>query len=523
MSSPRRADRAAGHDRAALDRAGRRGVDGAPPARRRPRRHQAGQPRPGRRGQGSSWSTSGRRRHPSPIAHAGGTAGFRAPEMAAGATRRRVRATCSASPPRASCSCDGDAPDGWASPRWNGIDPRGATRLEAALRAGLSIDPVRRPSTPGELVERLRAGWDDRTPTGVVTVLLTDVVSSPTLWRDRPDRVPAMLAEIQLVVDRSTEAHGGRRVGERSRVTPRCPCSTDAGDALLAAVADASTTCHARPGPALIRAGSPRRGGRRRRGGPRSDRQPGGTGARTRADRRGAPVVIDGADRAIGATAGRRVARVGNHQLHGFDDADDLFAVVAPGVARRRTRRAARIPGWPRSPAGRRPLRRSGGRRRTASRRCSRPTGSWRSSERRGAARRRSVLAGAGAACLVDARPVTDGSSWYGRAPSRTGCSTKRCPPHDAVLIVDQLEELVTLCMIPRSARCSSTGSSPIRWPGRVAARRSLRRVRRLSELAAGSRPVSCCWARSPATTCLRAVLEPAAKCGLRVEDGLAD
>ena len=88
-----------------------------------------------------------------------------------------------------------------------------AARLESALRAGLAIDPARRPATPGELVERLRAGWDDQTPTGVGTVLLTDVVESTTLWEQSPQRVPALLAEMQLAVDRSVEAHGGRRLG----------------------------------------------------------------------------------------------------------------------------------------------------------------------------------------------------------------------------------------------------------------------------------------------------------------------
>ena len=98
-------------------------------------------------------------------------------------------------------------------PEWNGVTPDVAERLEVALRVGLSIDPARRPATPGELVERLRAGWDDQTPTGVGTVLLTDVVESSTLWEQSPQRVPALLAEMQLVVDRNVEDHEGRRIG----------------------------------------------------------------------------------------------------------------------------------------------------------------------------------------------------------------------------------------------------------------------------------------------------------------------
>ena len=44
--------------------------------------------------------------------------------------------------------------------------------LERALRRGLATDPAQRTSTPGELVEELRAGWDSEPlPTGVVTFL----------------------------------------------------------------------------------------------------------------------------------------------------------------------------------------------------------------------------------------------------------------------------------------------------------------------------------------------------------------
>ncbi len=43
--------------------------------------------------------------------------------------------------------------------------------------------------------------------------LLTDVVDSSTLWEQSPQRVPALLAEMQLIVDRNVEDHGGRRIG----------------------------------------------------------------------------------------------------------------------------------------------------------------------------------------------------------------------------------------------------------------------------------------------------------------------
>ena len=52
----------------------------------------------------------------------------------------------------------GSAPAG-VLPSWEGIDPAQAEQLEAAIRLGMATDPARRPKTPGELVERLRAGW----------------------------------------------------------------------------------------------------------------------------------------------------------------------------------------------------------------------------------------------------------------------------------------------------------------------------------------------------------------------------
>ena len=125
----------------------------------------------------------------------------------------------------------GAAPTG-ERPAWVGMPDDVAARFESALRAGLAIDPARRPTTPGELVERLRAGWDDLTPTGVGTVLLTDVVDSTRLWEQSPHRVPALLAEMQLAVDRNVEAHGGRRLG-----------ATVEGDATMSVFTNALQRC----------------------------------------------------------------------------------------------------------------------------------------------------------------------------------------------------------------------------------------------------------------------------------------
>ena len=62
-----------------------------------------------------------------------------------------------------------------------GGPPRGGDPPRAGHRSR------RRPPTPGELVERLRAGWDGSLPTGVVTFCLTDIVGSTAFW-DGPRR-----------------------------------------------------------------------------------------------------------------------------------------------------------------------------------------------------------------------------------------------------------------------------------------------------------------------------------------------
>ena len=118
----------------------------------------------------------------------------------------------------------------------------------------MAIDPARRPATPGELVERLRAGWDDQTPTGVGTVLLTDVVESTKLWEQSPQRVPALLAEMQLAVDRSVEAHGGRRLGATVEGDATLSVFANASNAVLAAIA-LQRDLTRRPGALRVRAG----------------------------------------------------------------------------------------------------------------------------------------------------------------------------------------------------------------------------------------------------------------------------
>ena len=261
----------------------------------------------------------------------GGTPGFRAPEIAAGAPADRVSDVFSLAA-TAFTLLTGTPPTG-GRPEWSGVTPVVAERLQTALRAGLSIDPARRPATPGELVERLRAGWDDQTPTGVGTVVLTDVVDSSKLWEQSPQRVPALLAEMQLVVDRNVEEHGGRRIG-----------ATVEGDATVSVFPNVSSAVRAAIG--LQRGLGSRSGGLRVRAGLATGEIVGVDGevfgptlnraARIREFARAGEVLLSASTADVVRLAlpdGVDLIALGPHELRGLDAVDEIAAVVAEGVS----------------------------------------------------------------------------------------------------------------------------------------------------------------------------------------------
>jgi serine/threonine protein kinase len=118
-----------------------------------------------------------------------GTPGYRAPELAADGAPSRA-SDIYALAATAFALLTGSAPAG-VLPAWEGIDPAQAEQFEVAIRLGMATNPARRPTTPGELVERLRAGWAEALPTGVITFCLSDIEGSPALW----DAHPAAMAE----------------------------------------------------------------------------------------------------------------------------------------------------------------------------------------------------------------------------------------------------------------------------------------------------------------------------------------
>jgi WD40 repeat protein/class 3 adenylate cyclase len=137
-----------------------------------------------------------------------GTPGFRAPELAAGGTPSRA-SDVYALAATAFALLSGSAPEG-VLPAWQGIDPIQAKQLEGAIRVGMATDPARRPATPGELVERLRAGWAEALPTGVLTFCLTDIEGSTAMWDSEPAAMAQALVRHDELIADCMAAHGGR-------------------------------------------------------------------------------------------------------------------------------------------------------------------------------------------------------------------------------------------------------------------------------------------------------------------------
>jgi class 3 adenylate cyclase/WD40 repeat protein len=453
---------------------------------------------------------------PMTAAAGGGTSGFRAPEVAAGAPAVRASDVFSLAA-TAFTLLTGTAPTG-ARPAWTGLPADVAARFEAALRAGLAIDPARRPATPGELVERLRAGWDDQTPTGVSTVLLTDVVESTRLWELSPQRVPALLAEMQLAVDRSVEAHGGRRLGATVEGDATSSVFANALSALQAAIA-LQRDLTSRPGALCVRAGLAT-------GelvpvdsdvlGPTV-----GRAARVRDLARPGEIVVSASTADLVRTAlpeGAQLMALGPHVLRGLDGTDEVAAVVADGVSAPPDPARSPYPGL--ASFGRDEADLFFGREEIVER-CLELFAAERFVAVVGASgsgKSSLVLAGI-APRLADVVVVRPGAH-----PEQT-LQRAGIPGHDsAVLIVDQLEELVTMChdTVERATFIDAVVAHP---GGLVVAVRAdlygeLGAFAELADRLASSQvllgPLS-------EPDLVRAVQEPARRCGLAVEEGLAE
>jgi WD40 repeat protein/class 3 adenylate cyclase/tRNA A-37 threonylcarbamoyl transferase component Bud32 len=164
-----------------------------------------------------------------------GTPGFRAPELASSGRPSRA-SDIYALAATAFALLTGSAPAG-VLPSWEGIDPAQAGQLEAAIRLGMATDPSRRPATPGELIERLRAGWAESLPTGVITFCLSDLENSTAMWESDAAAMAEALVRHDELIAECVAAHGGRLIESMGEGDSTVSVFDSAGSALGAALA----------------------------------------------------------------------------------------------------------------------------------------------------------------------------------------------------------------------------------------------------------------------------------------------
>lgn len=279
-------------------------------------------------GLSSTLGTQGQRR---------GTPGYRAPELEAGAAPSRATdvyalaatayALLSGAPPTAD-------PEAWPD---GGLDAPQAARLEEALRAGLAADPAARPATPGELVERLRAGWASTLPTGVMTFLMSDIEGSTRMWEQEPAAMAEALIRHDELIAGVVESHGGhflKSMGEGDSTTSvfeSAAVAVRAAIDIARALADVTwpdgTPIRARYG---LHTGEAKR---------RDGDYYGSTlnlAARVRGEAGGGEILLSAATAGLVAgdlPAGYRLADLGPHTLKGIEKPQAVHALVGPGLA----------------------------------------------------------------------------------------------------------------------------------------------------------------------------------------------
>jgi class 3 adenylate cyclase len=110
------------------------------------------------------------------------------------------------------------------------MEPEQQRSVARVLRAALATDPARRPRAAGKLVESLRAVGRGEHPSGVVTLLATEVAGAGRLWTDDPDEMRVAMSRLRDVMDEVVGAGGGRVV-----------TSMNEGDRTVAVFREAST------------------------------------------------------------------------------------------------------------------------------------------------------------------------------------------------------------------------------------------------------------------------------------------
>src|SRR5215208_2741698 len=263
-----------------------------------------------------------------------GTPGYRAPELAGGASPSRA-SDIYALAATAFALLTGSAPAG-VLPAWQRFDAEQAKQLEAAIRLGMATDPARRPKTPGELVERLRAGWSEALPTGVVTFCCSDIEGSTALWESQPEAMAEALVRHDELIADAVEARGGsliKSMGEGDSTVS----VFDSAPAAIAAALAANRSLSAEewpPGISIVARWGIHTGEAERRDadyyGPTIN-----LAARVRAQADGGEILLSSVTSELVAKhlpEGCSLVDLGPHRLKGLGAPERIHALAGPGI-----------------------------------------------------------------------------------------------------------------------------------------------------------------------------------------------
>jgi len=263
-----------------------------------------------------------------------GTAGFRAPELEAGAAPSRA-SDVYALAATAFALLTGAPPAGVPT-AWAGLDAARAEPLEAAIAAGLATDPQRRPATPGELIERLRSGWASTLPIGVLTFCMSDIEGSTGLWESHPAAMAESLVRHDELIAGVVEAHGGRLVKSMGEGDSTTSVFDSAAQAVRAAI-EAARSLAGEPWPdgAPIRARFGLHTGETGRRGAVYLGTTVNLAARVRGEAGGGEILLSETTAALataGLPAGYAIVDLGPHSLNGIQRPEPIKAITGPGL-----------------------------------------------------------------------------------------------------------------------------------------------------------------------------------------------
>jgi class 3 adenylate cyclase/WD40 repeat protein/energy-coupling factor transporter ATP-binding protein EcfA2 len=229
------------------------------------------------------------------------------------------------------------APPRWgAQPTWSGLDAGQVAQLESAIAAGLAVDPARRPATPGELVERLRAGWASTLPTGVMTFCMSDVEGSTMLWESHPAAMAVALVRHDELIARIVEAHGGRFLKSMGEGDSTTSVFESASRAVRAAIdATRALADQTSPDGEPIRARFGLHTGEAQRHGDVYLGPAVNLAARVRAEAAGGEVLLSEKTAALAGPdlpAGYAIVDLGPHHLKGIQRPERILALAGPGL-----------------------------------------------------------------------------------------------------------------------------------------------------------------------------------------------